>query len=185
MTPRERERQRKEPRDGSSDRGRFQPKIGLDKASILGEEDGDRPLEHGARQREVSVRSEVAKHVRDTENKEVEEGADGCMQQSGGAELVLRDSAEVSTLESGAAAGVMGLDFRTPTGALLLSFGVLTKEIVVSFGPSVGVASSRLWTLGGRRSDQKRPWAQRPHHSGAQQGLSMGEGERRHRDLQH
>ncbi|RWW16884.1 hypothetical protein GW17_00019215 [Ensete ventricosum] len=49
----------------------------VDKASILGEEDGDGPLERGARQREVSVRAEVAKHIRDTENKEVEEGTDG------------------------------------------------------------------------------------------------------------
>ncbi|RZS27590.1 hypothetical protein BHM03_00061092, partial [Ensete ventricosum] len=158
-----------------------------DKASILGEEDGDGPLERGARQREVSVRAEVAKHIRDTENKEVEEGTNGCVQQSGGVELVLRDSAKVSTLESGTAAGVMGLDFGTPTGALLLSFGVLTKEIVVSFGPSIGVASSWLWTLGGRRRDRNHRAGQHSHvqDSGAQQGLSVGEGEQRHRDLQH
>ncbi|RRT56962.1 hypothetical protein B296_00038345 [Ensete ventricosum] len=48
-----------------------------DEANTLGEEDEDGSLEHGARQREVSIETEVVNHVDEEENRKVEEGADG------------------------------------------------------------------------------------------------------------
>ncbi|RRT37361.1 hypothetical protein B296_00047648 [Ensete ventricosum] len=93
-----------------------------DEASTLGEEDEDEPLERGAWRREVSIGIEVAKHVREAENIEVEEGADG------------------------RGVGVMGLDFGAPTGVLLLDFGVSigAVAVAVSSGPSTGAMGSRL-----------------------------------------
>ncbi|RWV85398.1 hypothetical protein GW17_00052811 [Ensete ventricosum] len=57
---------------------------------------------------------------------------------------------------------VMGLDFGVPIGVLLLDFGVPTGAAVSNSEPSTGAMGSQLWTVCDRRSDQKRPWAQRP-----------------------
>ncbi|RWV80174.1 hypothetical protein BHE74_00027807 [Ensete ventricosum] len=142
-----------------------------DEASTLGEENEDGPLERGAWRHEVSIGIEVAKHVREAENIEVEEGADGkgwgiddnicypaceeplaevARNKVEGATLVLGDSVEVSAPET-EAAGVMGLDFGAPTGVLLLDFGVSTGAVAVSSRPSTVTRRGR-----GRRDRSRR-----------------------------
>ncbi|RRT50574.1 hypothetical protein B296_00033394 [Ensete ventricosum] len=63
---------------------------------------------------------------------------------------------------------------ENPIGEPLLGSGISTDVAVVSFEPSRGPTSSRLWTLRDRRSVQNRPWAQRQQSSSKKSSGSSG-----------